>query len=207
MQSQKPKNGCGIQIVYGVMIFGCGGFFYLLIFPNPFGPSPKQAAKQTACLSNLKQLGRASMEYCADNNEAFPAYFTFDGELKASQYMTSLKPYLKLKDYDRYSPFICAFDYAALHVGIPITGEHGGPKMSYVHNSSLSNIIPNFSNGKRILKASDATDPTTTVSLRDGILETLKGVPQSRHGDNMGFNFLFLDGHVKRKKENYIGDL
>jgi hypothetical protein len=80
MQSQKPKTGCFFQIVYGVMICGFGGFLFFVLFPDPlFGASPKQAAKRTACLSNLKQLGRASMEYCADNNEAFHPYFTFDG--------------------------------------------------------------------------------------------------------------------------------
>lgn len=206
MNSPKPNTNCFTKLISGVLICGCGGFFYLFFFP-PYG-YPKQAAKRTACLSNIKQLNLASIMYGTDNNDEFPPEFTFDGDRAAGKYMTSLNPYLKPIRDNLYSPFICNFDASAIRDKIPLKGEQGLPgKMSYVHATSLKNVIPDFEKCKRILKETTVPDPATTIYLRDPIREKVNGVPQSRHGDNQGFNFGYLDGHAKNRKENFENDL
>jgi len=201
MQSQKPKNGCGIQMVYGVVVLQI--LLCALYFAFPFGGHSKVDSKRVACISNLKQITLAAILYAEDNNETFPGNFTFDGQTKERKFMSDLKQYTK-SDF----VFRCPFDTARYEPGDQL--EDWPTKvldMTYVHTNALKRAIPNFDSGSRILKPSSIPEPEKVSYLRDPIRGTEAGVPRSLHGVEQGFNIGYLDGHVKRKKENYIGDL
>ncbi|MEI7987199.1 MAG: hypothetical protein WCI55_16370 [Armatimonadota bacterium] len=201
MQSQKPKNGCFIQIVYGVVVVQI--LVCALYFAFPFGGHSKVDSKRAACISNLKQITLAAILYAEDNNETFPGNFTFDGQTNERKFMTDLMPYSKSDTI-----FRCLFDTAIYEPGDQL--EDRPTKvldMTYVHTNALKRAIPNFDSGSRILKPSSIPDPASVSYLRDPIRGTEAGVPRSLHGVEQGFNISFLDGHVKRKKENYTADL
>ena len=201
MHSQKPKNGCGIQLVYGVVVLQI--LVCALYFAFPFGGHSKIDSKRAVCISNLKQITLAGILYAEDNNETFPGNFTFDGQTNERKFMSDLMQYTK-SEY----VFRCPFDTAIYEPGDHL--EDWPTKvldMTYVHTNALKKSIPNFDRGSRILKPSTDPDPASVSYLRDPIRGTKVGIPQSLHGDDQGFNISFLDGHVKRKKENYTADL
>ena len=106
------------------------------------------------------------------------------------------------------SVFRCPFDMAFYVPGDQLENRPSiMVDMTYVHTDALKRAIPDFANGKRILKTSFVPEPEKVSYLRDPIRGTLDRIPQSLHGPSEGFNISFLDGHAKRKKENYTADL
>lgn len=190
----------------------CVGLTILTLFATCLWPigyrHDKYTSKRTACLSNLKQLTRASIMYASDNNEVFPTNFTFDGQVHMRKYMATIKAYLGNENqYTKYI-FHCPFDTTNWKPGDQLETKSTVPvEMTYVHCNVIKNVIPDFALGKRILKASSVQDPAKVSYLRDPIRGTQEGIPQSLHGPKEGFNISYLDGHAKRKKENYTADL
>ena len=70
----------------------------------PVFAQAREKARQTACLSNLKQLGLATMQYVQDYDETFPMaeYGKGPGEACGEQYFwaTFLQPYVKMGDFE-----------------------------------------------------------------------------------------------------------
>ncbi len=163
----------------------------------------KADAKRVACQSQVKLITLAAIMYSADNNDEFPRNFTFDGQTNGRQFMSDVMPYSKNETI-----FRCPFDTAIYEPGDQLEDRPSKVlDMTYVHTNALKRAIPNFDYGSRILKPSSIPEPEKVSYLRDPIRGTKVGIPQSLHGDDQGFNISFLDGHVKRKRENYTADL
>jgi prepilin-type processing-associated H-X9-DG protein len=205
MEPPKTNKSCFIQMVYGIVVLQilvCAFMFFI-----PFGGS-KEDSKRATCISQVRQITLGSILYAGDNNEVFPANFTFDGQANERKFMTNIKPYLSRNDDSWKGVFRCRFDTATYEPGHQYDPKPSIPvDMTYVHCNSLKNVIPNFASGKRILKESSAPEPAKASYLRDPIRGSKDGITQSLHGENQGFNISFLDGHVKRKKENNLADL
>ena len=166
----------------------------------------REKARQTSCLSNLKQLGLAALMYVQDYDEMFPPYFT-----SADQYWCGLRdipkwdtsksllsPYTKNGQIQKCPSFRaqavgyeCGYGYNWVYVGgmlDPVTWSYGPPA-----------------------DMSELTTPTMTAVFGDsevywdGLRESIAiTAPSQQWGYNdIGYrhnetaNVVFADGHAK----------
>lgn len=181
-----------------------------ILFPV-FGRA-RENAKRSACLSNIRQLGMAFMQYVQDNDERFPFNKT-NATTGQKSWLYAAEPYLKSTAVLR-----CPAD-ESVNFDVPIdgkTGDWGGVRpTSYTMNlffvpNATSTATKPFSNlsatqkpANVILLAESATNWTAAYFHASvwptGHWDTTKNLPDdldlNRHFD--GFNVCYLDGHAK----------
>ena len=179
--------------------------FFFVAFIVPVCNAARPVAASVACMSNMKNLGTAMAIYESDNNEAMPPYFTFDGAKLVEPFVSAMEPYFLNREF-----LLCRTDeekVKQLGANLPVEGSPG--KMSYVHCLSLRGLIPDFFQGKKVLKPEGlAVDFAKTswlrepirgfgdVSIPDGL--TVKNTFLGPHG---GFPAIaFLDSHVSARQ-------
>jgi prepilin-type processing-associated H-X9-DG protein/prepilin-type N-terminal cleavage/methylation domain-containing protein len=190
------------------------GALMALLFPAV--QAAREAARRTACLSNLRQVGLAVVRYCDDHRGDFPKT-THDTDFNGC-WIHALAPYLEDVDAIR----ICPSD---------LKGEERlRAKMSsyvmnaYITNGSLPgsylnrNKLPSVT---RTLVAIELTDrENRPVSEFDDHVETYRWFTASNiaHGQVLeavrgevsvdrhqgGANYLFADGHVATISEETV---
>ncbi|MFO8078894.1 MAG: DUF1559 domain-containing protein [Armatimonadota bacterium] len=166
----------------------------------------REKARQTSCLSNLKQLGTALQMYVQDWDEITPPHTDDDpGGLpynwRYDSFPLRLHPYVK-----NYQIYRCPSDDGWTEP----SPTAGGRWSSYVMNNLGSSHFPEVSGESGVdLKAdSQFRDPSGTIVLLDGTeadlgIEGNDDLPfqvpnaagYNRH--NEGFNANFYDGHAK----------
>ena len=177
--------------------------------------SSKQKARQSVCLSNLKQLSGAMLMYASDYDECLPAEEVFpfytdviNYNIKANpDWASSIKGYVK-------SDLTCPNADDVFGSKVPFSG--------YCYNSRLTEFSvpttrPISQRGKQL---SQIKKPTTTIMLFDGrsglltnsipdannvVIGTYNGIDMAvfwslapgafRHQG--GANYSFVDGHAK----------
>ncbi len=175
-------------IAFLVVFFGLIGAVMLPVYGGG-GPSISES-----CKSYIKQVTLGSIMYAADNDDHFPAHYTFDGPVATAAFAQTIQPYLKNREL-----LICP-EFTRGHRQVkPLEGD--SKTMSYVHCTSLMQIIPDFSEGQREFVAKTSTpnlataaylrDPLATRSTEDKIESPI----YSPHGSK--FHVSFLDGHAK----------
>lgn len=85
----------GVWKIYPTQIFDIvptPSLFAGMMLPNSVFAQAKEAAKKTACLSNVKQLAIATLMYAADNDDRLP---------DANKWRASIMPYAKNADIFR----------------------------------------------------------------------------------------------------------
>jgi prepilin-type N-terminal cleavage/methylation domain-containing protein/prepilin-type processing-associated H-X9-DG protein len=181
-------------------------------------------AKQTACASNMRQIGAAMMLYCNENEGRFPGS-THDGRAEQSWIFT-LAPYLSKVDEIR----ICPAD--------PLRERRLAEKgTSYMMNDFLvaperdqeGHIIGNFASRQRLqypartlatFIASDratglSADHAHCMSWRKGWKAVLADIAPDRHrsgapsADRLkgSANYLYADGHVENHEARRVYEL
>lgn len=161
-----------------------------------------QYAKNTQCLSNLRQWGVVFNLYAADNNGKFPPSFPFDDGLRAW--------------YNANCPLVTNYlpnDNNALrrwNKGLGINGCPAHPVLydSYVYNFHLGNPNPgavgaNGYFGYRSLIKSPANvlmiaDAPTNLSVSGFSRFTPERIGKCHDGR---FNAAYVDGHVENRTE------
>ncbi len=78
-------------LIAGVLLIG----LVIFLLPSYFFAYPKHLSKQSACVSNMKQLGTGQMIYCADNSDNIPPYYSFDGPAAQDHFTSAVQPYCK----------------------------------------------------------------------------------------------------------------
>ena len=157
--------------------------------------------RKRMCLSRLKQLSLASINYSADSDDTYPPYFTFDGHDSAQRFVDVTESYSKTKD-----AFMCPQDTDSIQEN----QEGLLDKMTYVHSLALRGTIPDFPTGKRAFKQSDVKAPEAIAYVRDpirgyGLPKAVNSQPPqdgkphffSPHGER--FTVGYLDGHVRAR--------
>ena len=186
----------------------------------PVFAQAKEAAKKTACLSNVKQIGLGTMMYLGDSDDVFPIQYSQNGDIYQFWWYSYdgatgttdpkgglLQPYLKNTQIS-----LCPSTPSNLKNGYD---DKAKPSTSYGVNTivtDLRNGTPAYSGWERpaeSLMVAEAAD------LYDGTLyETLEIYPvyddtsfyspnlQSRHGTD-SVNITWMDGHANSKKLTY----
>jgi prepilin-type N-terminal cleavage/methylation domain-containing protein/prepilin-type processing-associated H-X9-DG protein len=129
----------------------------------PVFAKAREKARQTACLSNLKQLGLAVAQYTADNNEKYPILNNW-ATTPNKEWMPAIFPYVKSGGV-----YSCPDDSSTQPIDY---GGAGNRAQAFpYHNSYLWNVqTPNGAASVSIstLTINSVIKPATTVLLCDG---------------------------------------
>jgi prepilin-type N-terminal cleavage/methylation domain-containing protein/prepilin-type processing-associated H-X9-DG protein len=172
----------------------------------PVFAKAREKARQSSCLSNMKQLATAELQYCQDYDETYEPCYT----LNPTVYFTvSLGAYIKSDQI-----FICPGD----NVPFTIASSSSSTKCSYVANYNL-HPSPGAT-AMVVITMTQVRDPANTLSYApnaDGNPTGLtpnqceptagtsgsassSGYPWARVNltrHNGGANYCFCDGHAK----------
>jgi prepilin-type N-terminal cleavage/methylation domain-containing protein/prepilin-type processing-associated H-X9-DG protein len=132
----------------------------------PVFAKAREKARQTSCLSNIKQLDLAMLQYTSDNNETYPAldnWMVSPGTIWASE----IYPYVKSTGV-----YVCPDDSStALVDGGTGYGQSATWHLSYIMNEEMGNVAWTVDGAGPPLwttKQSVIVKPATTVILCDG---------------------------------------
>jgi prepilin-type N-terminal cleavage/methylation domain-containing protein/prepilin-type processing-associated H-X9-DG protein len=179
----------------------------------------REKARQSACLSNAKQIGTALMMYVQDYDEAMPQYLVLSGR--------SAQPDLPDIGYDftvwhdRLHPYVMNWQVYLC----PSGGGYRGSAREYM-GSYAGNYRYVFSHWEDWVNyLADFERPAETYAILEGtsyITRYDPGIPSSSGGywgqldsrHNNQQNVLFLDGHAKSladsvvspQSDNWTGD-
>ena len=172
----------------------------------PVFAKAREKARQSSCLSNVKQLGIAILSYVQDNDEMMPSSWhgpsAYPG---AMQWPQMCAPYIK-----NWQVFLCPSDS-----GRNIVSNNGAAgstlsyalSVAYYGGSGIAGVSASGPNGKAL---ASLQDPSGTVMISDatGSFEMgwqyVSNQPAdltawygaaARHND--GTNIGFVDGHAK----------
>ena len=174
----------------------------------PVFAKAREKARQTSCLSNLKQLGTAALMYAQDYDETFLPYFTSANQYWCGYRGTTwdssrslLAPYTKNGQIQRCPSFRakdlgygCSYGYNWVYVGgylDPLTWNYGPPATIGSLNAPAETAV--FGDSE--------VDWGDGQGLRESLAIT---APSQQWGcDDIGYrhnevaNIVFADGHAK----------
>ena len=158
----------------------------------PVFAKAREKARQTSCLSNLKQIALATLQYVQDYDERMPRYYHATPINYTAQ--TGIQPYMKSIQIWRCPSGSALFHYYWDSGWVGAPPEHLG---SYGWNHVLSGDM-----------LADMTRPTETgmwADCKDRLVilsenSTYRTV--ARHND--GGNMCYVDGHAKWQNSQYL---
>jgi prepilin-type N-terminal cleavage/methylation domain-containing protein/prepilin-type processing-associated H-X9-DG protein len=178
----------------------------------PVFAKAREKARQSSCLSNVKQIGIAVLSYVQDNDEMMPStWFGPTAYPGAYQWPQACAPYIK-----NWQIFLCPSD-----TGRTMVANNGAPgstlsfsfSVAYYSGSGVAGVSANGPNGKAL---SSLQDPSGTIIMADGTgsfefgWPNIAGQPADmsflpvRHND--GVNCGFVDGHAKWFKPSALSN-
>jgi prepilin-type N-terminal cleavage/methylation domain-containing protein/prepilin-type processing-associated H-X9-DG protein len=157
----------------------------------------REKARQTSCLSNVKQIALAADMYCADYDGCYPMNF-FASSVGLYTFYHGLLPYMKnnqLLDCPSEKDRIKMSEMAA--IGYPIAP--GVVSTGYNGNYALFN---DGTTARPVVNQSQLPFPADTFVMGDGEIEAAPTPFDSPvvNAHNEGFNACFADGHGKWTK-------
>ena len=223
-----PRRGftsrTGFTLIELLVVIAIIAILAAILFP--VFAQAREKARQTSCLSNLKQLGTAFMMYVQDSDETYPlqsndAYGVYPYNDDARKAMNlalvpswygGVQPYVK-----NYGILICpsAEDHPSLYVKNPTYAN-----TSYTYNGLLGNLLPNQTTSPMPVAAMAGVQrPAEVILAQDQALTWGRSQPAPRWINNnwcnvtstevltkihnAGFNANFADGHAKWLKASY----
>jgi prepilin-type N-terminal cleavage/methylation domain-containing protein/prepilin-type processing-associated H-X9-DG protein len=168
----------------------------------PVFAKAREKARQSSCLSNLKQIGLATLQYIQDYDETFPAHQRDNAHVTTVQ--TQMSPYMKSLQL-----WVCPSQSAAYYYywdnptgTTAVTGING----SYGYNLNLGSVGIGY--GVGIRKLAVLTVPTEVGMWADcqPSLTHLQdnGTYRTSCPHNDGGNMVYCDGHAKWQGRNYL---
>ena len=154
----------------------------------PVFAKAQQRARQTTCLSNVKQLALATLIYIQDYDETLPIAVTCRPDWSyCHSLMESIEPYAKSSQL-RFCP-------NDPHGAIDLSAFPGLGRYSYGWNKAVfAYMVPGQPRGE-VLTLGKIPYPSQTTAFWDGHQVGMAVLTCHRH-DN-GANVSFLDGHAK----------
>ena len=189
----------------------------------PVFAKAREKARQSSCLSNLKQIGLAFMQYAQDYDETLPVDWMDPANNFATHYSwrALLTPYIKStqifscpSDNHNYSGALAGLCQAG-EGGIP--GSYGDNTMHYNGGAPNPPGVVSWPSGcklaivatpAQLILAGDSSGGAHQISSASdtlGFVMDSTGYPGAyRHND--GANYCFADGHAKWLKPSAIED-
>jgi prepilin-type N-terminal cleavage/methylation domain-containing protein/prepilin-type processing-associated H-X9-DG protein len=195
----------------------------------PVFAKAREKARQTSCLSNVKQIGLAVLSYAQDYDEMYPRAAAGASGTPRTYYFQILTPYIKNKQIWKCPSIPSSSSYTYCYIFhrysssmIPDGVFSVGDPMSYVWNYGMGG-----DNGASV-SMGQVVAPASVFMLWDGAAGDVDATTQSagisssykrvaNHGQsvdkplhNDGDNYVYADGHAKYNARNavpYSGDI
>lgn len=162
--------------------------------------SSRRKAFQVQCLSNLRQLGMATMAYCRENNDAMPyAWDRNNPDASENNFFALLKPVIYSEAFDGYFDFESGIFACPTRLSEPLEGNnpfrvsYGMNASNTVHSSGARRLVWQVNSPSLTLLIAD-------VSYRHNHVAINRDSPDQigyKHNDQA--NILYFDGHVKAR--------
>lgn len=207
----------GFTLIELLVVIAIVAILAAILFP--IFAQAKSAAKQVACLSNLKQMGVGLQLYLADNDDTYPItfYASWNGA-----YPCILTSFQSLQPYQKSAQLVVCpsdpepLDYAlgSSYLGFPspCQAQPDVTRMSYQPNFRLIDVgDPNFlanpytgTTGRPVRNASEVGFPADTAAFADATIALSGGTAnfvtyqmpiQPRHGTRV--NVVWADSHAR----------
>jgi prepilin-type N-terminal cleavage/methylation domain-containing protein/prepilin-type processing-associated H-X9-DG protein len=184
----------------------------------PVFAKAREKARQSSCLSNLKQIGLAFMQYAQDYDETLPTdWITLPGGTAwTNRYSWRAMIFPYIKNTQIFSCPSDSYSYSGALAGMCQNNEGSIPG-SYGDNTfHWDTGVPNppgttycrlgaIALPAQLVLAGDSTGGSHQISFQANTLNTFRGDAGSmRHND--GANYCFADGHAKWLKPTAIED-
>lgn len=144
----------------------------------------RENARRSSCLSNMKQLGLAFMQYTQDYDEQLPINGSTSSYPGSSSWDVAIAPYTGVKVGGGASPaiFRCPSDTAIetkSSYAIPWNGMHApGSTPTFVFGTTLKPDGSSYSANFTGVKLASIPHPATTIMLAE-LPSSLPGIPSS----------------------------
>lgn len=215
-----PRGHSAFTLIELLVVIAIIAILAAILFP--VFAQAREKARQTSCLSNLKQTGLATLMYVQDYDELFPLSIYLAAENNAPcsfTFYNAIVPYQKNADIMKCpsNPQALDMNLAWQNHGLPAPCKAGGAPLrylSYVYNFSIfEEGVPNalFGAGANPPTAlAEIEFPVETAMVYDGALLTagsggcnLFDSPiDARHMNMVNSNF--VDGHAKVVKARLV---
>lgn len=182
-QPTSPPLAAGFTLIELLVVIAILAILAAILFP--VFAQAREKARQTTCLSNLRQIGQATHMYLQDWDERFPDAAAV--VLKYQPWLEQLRPYLGTKDLVR----------------CPSDPSEFGPRTRHLTSYLLNNFFSSgrplsaITNPSQMIYAAEAADflPGDHYHPNRGVESMLRELATRRHSG--GANYLFVDSHAK----------
>jgi len=165
----------------------------------------REKARETSCLSNLKQIGLAELMYVHDYDEVLLFAMNWDGQQMVS-YFDLLLPYARNEQI-----FICPSDPKGSvnlsAIGISTAYSYGPNTKWVVVNKTFVHGMPLWWVNSASLANIDNPVAMPLVADAAGSIMGMTSYIEVDPRHNEGANAVFLDGHAKRVTGNDLDNL
>ncbi len=205
--SGSRKSTKGFTLIELLVVIAIIAILAAILFP--VFAKAREKARQTSCLSNIKQVNIAIMQYCQDYNEVLPTNWL---PATGLWYAGTIQPYMKSRQAmacPSFSPFCCG------NVPLQCPNHWMTYGISYGLNDGIC-MVSSFSYALGKIET-----PAATILIADALSDVgganygshLIGCPTNywgaahygvefRHSE--GANFGFADGHAKWMKQGQV---
>ncbi|HCA47473.1 MAG TPA: hypothetical protein DEP45_09010 [Armatimonadetes bacterium] len=155
----------------------------------------REKARQTSCLSNVKQIALAETMYESDYDECTASYSSHPGKAAQYDYRAMLEPYLK---NDQVGQCPSASETTAWNYG-PNISDVGAPNLATSHGYLYCfRKVASFQFPAETAIFTDTAGSNWRYNTTNSALQGMV----FRH--NGGANVSYLDGHAKWVGEGYV---
>ena len=205
------RRSTGFTLIELLVVIAIIAILAAILFP--VFSRAREKARQTSCLSNLKQLGLATQMYVQDYDECFSMSVYLAGAQAYTMYHVHM-PYMKNEQIFQ-CPSARNELLASELVGLGIPLAPGFAGCSYVFNFAIFEDGPNnvlTQADDPVVSLAQITRPSETSGMYDGdlsagadaITDLFDSPVLARHNETLNNNY--IDGHAKNVKASDSGN-
>jgi prepilin-type N-terminal cleavage/methylation domain-containing protein/prepilin-type processing-associated H-X9-DG protein len=133
----------------------------------PVFSQAREKARQTACISNMSQIGLATMQYVQDYDECFPCGSQQAGFNSGNGWLIQIYPYVKTLE-----AFVCPSETQSLYSTAPnSTPRHA---VSYAYNNLFDSIGNHAAYVEQVSKMTAPSNIIALCEVNGAVVDVLK---------------------------------